>query len=365
FIMQKSAVRILVFAFTIATLMSPGAFSQEVSLWKKAAATKEINGLRRYGWALADGIGKTLENAPSDTFPAVNVFMRDFRTAFADVDPDVTPEKWKLIDVETQVIHNPNYWAAVYEIAPADPLLMWFHASLYAVNGQVHRAFYAQQLALHSPVDTPFRKEMGRLLISAGRVISIGEMGIQNGIKLHDLQKYDQAVAVYRDVLSVVPSHSLALYELGYCLDTVAREKEGRGQNVSAPFFADARRFDPFMIESYQGNFSADEYQRLITLKTRAKPTWDKFSQTSPDQDNMNELKLLSSHFQDAALHDLALIVRQLVVAHRDGSYSDDDRRFIETSLKSLVPKGDTAATVSKLGRGRKELRIKNITGVE
>ena len=112
--------------------MSPGAFSQEVSLWKKEAATKEINGLRRYGWALADGIGKTLENAPSDTFPAVNVFMRDFRTAFADVDPDVTPEKWKLIDVETQVIHNPNYWAAVYEIAPADPLLMWFHASLYA-----------------------------------------------------------------------------------------------------------------------------------------------------------------------------------------------------------------------------------------
>jgi hypothetical protein len=92
-------------------------------------------------------------------------------------------------------------------------------------------------------------------------------------------------------------------------------------------------------MSAYQGSFRADEFKRIQVLRTKAKPSWDEFSQTPPARDDVKQLDLLSSNLQAAGLHDLALIVRQLAVAHREKSFNDDDRRFIETSLKSLVPK--------------------------
>ena len=358
--MQAFLVRTQIFVFLLPAIILQTASAQELPAWDKDATTKEIDGLRRYAWVLSDGIGKTLEKAPSATFPAVSAFMRDFRKARRDLDPDGPPSNWKLINVDTLAIHNPNYWSAVYEITPADPLLMWFHASLYALNGQAHRTFYSQQLAMHSPVETPFRKEMPRLMVSAGRLISMGNVAVQNGTKLHDLEQYDEAAAVYRDVLSVVPSHSLALYELGYSLEAGTKEKGGSGQKVAKPYFAKAKRFDPFMMSAYQGNFSAEEFKRFQALSTKAKPSWDRFSQTSPAQDSVKQLELLSSHFQDAGLHDLALIVRQLVVAHRENSYNGDDLRFIKASLQALMPQDDIEAILKPRGEGNVKLRINN-----
>jgi hypothetical protein len=230
------------------------------------------------------------------------------------------------------------------------------------VNGQVHRTFYSQQLAMHSPIDTPWKKEMPRLMVSAGRLIKIGNVAVHSGTKLHNQEKYDEAAKVYRDVLSVVPSHSLALYELGYTLRTSAKGEGGRGKKAEEPFFDKAKRFDPFMMSAYQGSFRADEFKRFQTLRSKAKPSWGEFSQTPPARDSVKQLERLSSHLQAAGLHDLALIVRQLVVAHREKSFNDNDRRFIETSLKSLVPEGDFDSTLKRLSGEREELRINNLT---
>jgi tetratricopeptide (TPR) repeat protein len=344
----------------VLTLISQLALAQEPVAWDKAAAQKEIDGMRRYAWVMSEGVAGTLEKSPADKFPGIHAFVRDFRDARKEVDSEKDPSEWKTIDVEALAIRNPNYWSAVYEVAPADPLMMWFHAALYAVNGQVARTRYSQLLALRSPLDSPWKKEMLRLIVSSERLITMGDQAVKNGVRLHDQEKYDEAAKVYRDVLSVIPSHSFALYELGYTSRMRDRGKEGR--TVAQTYFDRARQVDPFRVEAYQGTFNRDEFQRMSALRSRAKPAWEKFLQTPLDQSTLSELEQLSSHLQAAGLYDLGLIVRQLVVARRENSFNEDDLGFIEAGLQGLMPQGDFDAILKRLGGQREELRINNLT---
>ena len=344
----------------ILTILSQFAVAVEPVAWNKEAAQKEIDGMRRYAWVISKGIASTLDKSPADKFPAIHAFLRDFRDARKDVDPDEAPSEWKTIDVEALAIHNPNYWSAYYEVASADPLMMWFHTTLYAVNGQVARTRYSQLLAMHSPVDSPWKKEMVRLIVSSGRLIAMGNEAVKVGVQLHDQERYDEAAKVYRDVLSVVPSHSWALYELGYT--SRASDKGKEASAAAQAYFEEARHVDPFRVEAYQGTFRGDEMRQMLAVRSKAKPAWEEFLRTSADEVDSEQLETLSSHLQAAGLYDLGLIVRQLVVARRDSSFNAEDLQFIEASLKALIPQGDFKATLKRLGGQREELRINNLT---
>ena len=76
--------------------------------------------------------------------------------------------------------------------------------------------------------------------------------------------------------------------------------------------------------------------------------------QTSSKQDSVQQLEQLSSQLQAAGLHELGLLVRQLVVAHRETSYNEDDLRFIEGSLQALMPEEDFEAMLKGLASERK-----------
>jgi len=199
--------------FVLVALVSQVAFAQGPVAWEKGAAQKEIDGMRRYAWALSGATAGALKQMPAEKFPAVHAFLRDFDDARKGVDPEKAPSEWKSIDTEALAIRNPKYWAAVYELEPAAPLMMWFHASLHAVNGEVAPTLYSQLLAVRSPIDKP--KEMSRLIVSASRLITMGDKAVRVGVKFYDQEEYDKAEMVFRDVLSVIPSHSVALYELG------------------------------------------------------------------------------------------------------------------------------------------------------
>jgi tetratricopeptide (TPR) repeat protein len=358
--MQMIPSRVPFVGLAVLAVFSQLAVAQEPASWEKEAAQKEIDGMRRYAWAISEGIAGTLDKSPADKFPAVHAFVRDFRDARKDIDPDAAPSEWKTIDVESLAIHNPNYWSAFYEVAPADPLMMWFHTTLYAVNGQVARTRYSQLLAMYSPIDSPWKREMGRLIVSSSRLSTMGGKAVQAGVQLHDQQRYDEAAEVYRDVLSVIPSHSFALYELGYTSRT--RDKSKEAAALAQTYFERARHVDPFRVEAYQGTFRGDEMQQMFALRSKAKPAWDKFLRTAADEVDLEQLEALSSHLQAAGLYDLGLLVRQLVVARRDGSFSAEDLQFIEASLRALIPQGDFDATLKRLSGQREELRINNLT---
>jgi hypothetical protein len=84
-------------------------------------------------------------------------------------------------------------------------------------------------------------------------------------------------------------------------------------------------------------------------LRSEAKPAWDKFMQTPPKQDTVEQLERLSSQLQAAGIHELGLLVRQLVAAHRENSHNEDDLQFIKVSLQSLMPEEDFEAVLKGL----------------
>ena len=72
--------------------------------------------------------------------------------------------------------------------------------------------------------------------------------------------------------------------------------------------------------------------------------------QTSPKQDSVEQLERLSSQLQGAGIHELGLLVPQLVVARRENSYNEHDLRFIKPSLEALMPQHDFEAVLKGLG---------------
>ena len=152
-------------------------------------------------------------------------------------------------------------------------------------------------------------------------------------------------------MLRVIPSHSLALYELGNTLRKKDRSRAGTA--AAQARFDMARQVDPFRVEAYQGSFSIEEMKRVSVLRSQAKPAWDVFMQTSPKQDSVQQVERLSSQLQDAGLHELGLLVRQLVVVHRETSFNEDDLQFIRASLQALMPEEDFEAVLKGLARKR------------
>ena len=58
------------------TLISQMAFAQGSDTRDREAAQKEIDGMRRYAWALANSTAEGLKKMPEDEFPAVHAFRR-------------------------------------------------------------------------------------------------------------------------------------------------------------------------------------------------------------------------------------------------------------------------------------------------
>ena len=184
----------------------------------------------------------------------------------------------------------------------------------------------------------------------------MGDKAVQIGVKFHDQEKYDKAEMIFRDVLSVIPSHSFALYELGNTLRKKDRSKAGVA--AAQLQFDRAKRVDPFRIEAYQGSFRGDEIWQFSALRSKAKPPWGRFVQTPPGQDSVVQLEGLSSQLQAAGLHEIGLLVRQLVAAHRENSYNDDDLQFIKASLQSLMHQDDLEAVLKRLAEENAKLRL-------
>lgn len=313
--------------------------------WDKTPVTQELTGMRNFSWAMAEVITGGMRQSDPAKYPGVHKFLDQSANALAAIDPNNSPGEWPELDVNQLVTRNPAFWAACYEVAPGDPLLMWLHTCYYGINGDVHRVFYSQSLALRSNGTERIRKEMSRLLISSGRVIALCQEPVNKGVAHHDNDDFAQAEAIYRDVLTVCPKHSSALYELGFTLRTAAKGDD----SVSQPYFDKARQHDPFMLSAYQGSFTAEQMQERVNIGSAAMPQFQAMMKVTPEAIQFDDLELLSKALQDGGLHELALICRQTVVSRRDDAYNDADRTFIETSLSKLLPDSEVAAVTDLL----------------
>jgi len=314
--------------------------------WDHAKATAECTGLRVYSKSISNAIVDAMRHAPEESYPAVGSFVALYDKAYAVIDDGEPVSSWPSVNVQELVVHNGEYWKAFYEIRPADPLLMMFHSARYGCNGQASRTFLSEQIAVHTPVKTKFQEEMFRLLISGRQLMSLGDAGVAVGNKFAGGEEVQKAVDTYNSVLNTIPKHAFALFELAQISNTVPPKA---GTRSKKQLLLESRRQDPFRIQAYQGSFSKAGLEEMMALRRSARPAWLAFQNAGTEAAYpFGKLVELSLALQTAGLHELALLTRQLVVARRATSYSDDDSAFIEKSLAALCPDEDFSETLNR-----------------
>ncbi len=342
-------IRAIRFGFSlIATLLMIESVvcGQDPAAWDSAKAANEDEGLRLYSMNLSNEIADAMREASEESFPRIHAFVEMYDKAYAAIDEEKPVSSWPAVNVQKLVVHNGDYWRAFYEVRPGDPLLMMFHSARYGCNGQASRTFYSEQIAIHTPVETNVREKLFWLMILGRRVMSLGDGGVVAGDELADKEQWQQAVDTYDSVLSAIPKHAFALFALAQLADKTPAKMVKLDKKQ---LLRDSRRQDPFRVEAYQGDFSVSEFKEMMTLRRSALPAWRAFQNAGTETPySFGKLEELSFSLQAAGLHELALLVRQLVVARRPGSYSDADSEFIKKSLAVLCPDDDFSETVNR-----------------
>ena len=123
---------------------------------------------------------------------------------------------------------------------------------------------------------------------------------------------------------------------------------------LAHPGIAKARKHDPFQIKAYQGTDQATIKGFMVMAKTGL-PAWRKVAKDRKAKAKDEVLVELAAACQEAQIDELALAIRQVLVARR-GRYTPDDHPFISTSLKRLAPGKLTDETLERLKTGKLQL---------
>jgi hypothetical protein len=85
-------------------------------------------------------------------------------------------------------------------------------------------------------------------------------------------------------------------------------------------------------------------------------PAWEKLVKKQGQLVEDDVLQQLATACQEAEIHELALAIRQILVARR-GRYAPEDHPFIATSLRKLAPGTQTEAVIKRLAGGTLKVR--------
>jgi hypothetical protein len=336
------------------------------------AANAPLNEARRAGWAMATMVLEKLESSDEKHFPGIVTWVADFRKATKGIDAKVAPDKWPAFDVDAQVTHNPKFWRAYFEVAPGDPGLMLLHAGLLLSAGECNRASYILQLAWQRPgVPKEVQDGFDQLLLHIRKAVEPSHTLVEAGIKLHDQGDYDAAIAKYKEALALWPQCGFAQYEMGLSMHhrqlkaaglkpaTIVNPKDERYKQSAEVkgAYAQARQHDPFQWNAWQGD-DPEVIHGFMAFAKEGMRAWQPIATDRKKQVPDATMKSLADALQEAGVHELAVVARQIFVARR-GRYDPKDHPFLTTSLRKLAP-GEPVETTLKLLNGG-ELAVRQI----
>jgi hypothetical protein len=326
---------------------------------------------RRSGWQLALMITSKLQAGDLKEYPGIEAWLKDFNQLSATIDPKLDPEQWPPLKVDELVTNNPNFWRAYYEIAPGDPGVMLLHAGLLLASGEGNRASNLMVVAWQRPrIPKEVRRGFEIVLAHSHKLSEKSNAVVREGLTLHDKGEHAAAVKKYQAALAIWPQNGLAHYELGLTLRqqewVAAGEKLPKPGSVAVNSklkhsaevdvcFAQSRRHDPFQINAYQGD-NKEVIAGFMSLSKSGMPAWQKLTKNRAEQQPDDVLKQLAASCQEAGIHDLALAIRQMVVARRN-TFRPEDHPFITVSLNKLAPGETTDITLKRLAGGTLSLR--------
>jgi tetratricopeptide (TPR) repeat protein len=331
-----------------------------------------LNEARLLGWQVTLVIADKLRAGDQKGYPGIEAWLKDFDKAARGVDLKVAPEHWPPIDVDALSIHNPNFWQAYYEIAPADPGILLLHAGLLLSGGEATRASHVVAVAKQRPgIPKDLQAGLDTLLVACRKAGERSNRLVAEGTELHDKKDYAGAIAKYREALAAWPQNGWAHYELGYTL--YFQQLIAAGEKLPAPdsievntgrspspavaaAYAESRKHDPFQLKAYQG---ADPVaiRGFLALAEKGMPAWQQIARQVDRPAKDAVLEQLAAACQEANNDELALTIRQVLVARRK-DFAPVDHPFISTSLRKLAPGKQTEQTLKRLGgSGKLELR--------
>lgn len=359
-------IHIPLFAFIILALFPMAGTSAEPP--KPSADLLEA---RRNGLEFARVIVQRLEADDQSKFPGIQGWLKDLRMATKDMDPKTPVEKWPPLDADALLARNPNFWLAYYEIAPGDPGLMMIHAGLLLSAGEVTRALQIIVIALQRPgIPKQFRSALQGLLSSAMKAGEASNALVNDGIKLHDKGNYAGALRKYEEAIAAWPQNGFAHYEIGYT--NYVQSLVAAGEKPPAPgavivngkkdlpaktraAYAKARQHDPLQYMAYQGDERA-VIDGFMALAAKGMPVWQKLAKEVEKRIDDKALQDFAEGCQEAGIHELGLVTRQIMVARR-GRYAPSDHPYFTISLRKLAPGEPIDALLKRLATGVLNLR--------
>ena len=211
-----------------------------------------------------------LETADEEKYPGIRQFAADVRRLEKSIEPKKPPHEWSAIAVDMLLHRNPNFWRAMYEMAPGDPAISIVHVGLLLASGEINQAHNLLHLLSHDTEIPKLERDLllqsfgdlrfmfpsdsegppsnsrlaGSLDLRVHYLLSDNAPRPKQGNKLHDSKDYDGAMNAYEAALAIWPQNAAAQYELGYT-KRVSKTRD------SAPYFANCRRLEPLQSHSW------------------------------------------------------------------------------------------------------------------
>ena len=212
--------------------------------------------------------------ARSEAIPLLAQFASDVDPKFEGVRglgkalKGVRPEG--PVDVAALTDKNPDYWRAMMEMAPGNPLLAATRASLHVANGEIDAARrLTQTLAAFDGHKSGYSAVLAEFKAMSDLFYKDVEARIGKGIALHDAGKLDEALAVYEGVLKDYPNSAWCHYERHQTL----LAKALKAGVEALPSWADARkailRADALYPSMAEATNDVELYDLLLRKETQ------------------------------------------------------------------------------------------------
>jgi lipoprotein NlpI len=277
---------------------------------------------RQRSWRTALDIAAAYGQIPAGHCPGIAAFLRDFAVARRLVEEGGGEPNLDLLDVNTLVTRNPNFWRASLEIAPHDGSFLLLHATLLASAGEIWRA---NRVLLATTQLLPLEARTRPLYLAhvygLGAIIMDSVAGIDDHVRGAD---FDRVISVYREGLAVWPRNGLLL---GGVID-VALQKRFAAEKGAAPE-GDRREV---LIDEVLATMSV-EIERLRAVDPVAAAAfhpdpearrkgrelqrlWSRLGDSDVAL-GYKEVGELASALEESGAHELALVLQRLLVVAR------------------------------------------------
>ncbi len=236
------------------------------------------------------------------------------------------------LNIDGITLENKNYWRAVLEMTPTDPSILFAHAHLHIVKGELSRA--ETYLLLGSlTMDDGFREEVAtyQSLKFALEQRVTGDM--EKGVQHHDKGEYAEALAAYDRVISQHPHSAWAFYEKGFSYLMMGKD-DPEFEKKRVDMYAQCRQNDPFYIKAYQGS-DPELIEKFMVLAKKVHPF------ASGEKRDLATFILYAEGCEEAGLFYVAAHARWRLAQVDGGNAKEHLTKFLDLLPKAGCKEAD------------------------